>query len=65
MRSPREVIRKILNDDLSLSKDSIARAELQLRRMPFDHDTRDALERYRVWESETQMALIWLDRVGT
>jgi hypothetical protein len=65
MINPREKIRELLDRDLSHAKDSIARAEYQLKRMPFDHDTRNALEGYRVWESEIETAIIWLNRIGT
>jgi len=65
MKNPRDVIRKLLDTSLSNARDAIARAEQQLRRMPFDHDTRDALERYKDWEYETETAIAWLNGVGT
>ena len=61
MKNPRDVIRKLLDTSLSNARDAIARAEQQLRRMPFDHDTRDALERYKDWEYETEIAITWLE----
>jgi len=65
MKNPRDVIRKLLDTSLSNARDEIARAEQQLRRMPFDHDTRDALERYKDWEYETETAIAWLNGIGT
>lgn len=59
-KTPEETIRKLLNDSLSNARDAIARAEAQLKRMEFDHDTRDALENYRIWEKETLAAIEWL-----
>ena len=65
MKNPRDVIRELLDNSLSNARDAIARAEQQLRRMPFDHDTRDALERYKDWEYETKTAIAWLNGIGT
>ena len=65
MKNPRDVIRKLLDTSLSNARDEIARAEQQLRRMPFDHDTRDALDRYKDWEYETETAIAWLNGIGT
>lgn len=63
MKTPKETILKVLNDSLGNAQDAIARAEMQLKRMPFDHDTRDALERYKVWETETLAAIKWVNEV--
>jgi hypothetical protein len=57
MSDTKAYIQKLIENDLGNARDNIARAEMQLKRMPFDHDTRDALERYRKWESEAQTAL--------
>lgn len=61
--TPQETILKVLENDLSNAQDNIARAEEQLRRMFYDHDTRNALERYRQWrqwEFNTKRAIEWL-----
>lgn len=63
MKTPKETILKVLSDSLGTARDAIVRAEMQLKRMPFDHDTRDALERYKVWEAETVAAIAWLNGV--
>lgn len=54
----RETISKVLHMDLDHARDAIARAEMQQKRMPFDHDNNSALERYREWLLKTQRALV-------
>ncbi len=60
MRSPQQTITGLLAHSLSHAQDSIARAEIQLKRMPFDHDTRSALETYKIWEQETKDAIEYM-----
>jgi hypothetical protein len=57
--SVQETILKVLERDLSHAQDEIARAEMQLHRMPFDHDLRNALEQYRRWKLDTEKAIKW------
>lgn len=65
MRIPEEVIMAALYQSLNHAQDNISRAKMQLERMPFDHDTRNALRRYEEWEAETLAALVWIQRFAT
>jgi hypothetical protein len=58
--TPQETILKVLEQSLSNAQDAIARAEMQFRRMFYDHDTRNALEKYREWEFNTKRAIEWI-----
>lgn len=58
--SSKETILRVLQADLSNAQDNVNRAEAQLRRMFYDHDTRDTLYRYQQWAFETQAAIDWI-----
>lgn len=62
MKSPKETIENALNRELSRARDNIARAEMQLIRMPFDHDTRSTLKRNDEWEFDIVAALAWISK---
>lgn len=58
----RETISRVLHMDLDHARDAVARAEMQQKRMPFDHDNNTALERYQEWLLKTQRALVAIFR---
>lgn len=57
LRSVLPTLQKVLRNDLSNAVDNVLRAEAQQKRMPFDHDNNDALERYKKWRDDTTEAL--------
>jgi len=60
--SVRETIKDLLQHSLDHAEDAINRAQYQLTRMPFDHDTRDALEDvYKPWRERTKEAINYLN----
>ena len=60
--SVREIIKKELEASLSHAEDNVQRAQRQLIRMPYDHDTRDALENiYKPWREKAQKAIDYLN----
>jgi hypothetical protein len=58
----RETISRVLHMDLDHARDAVARAEMQQKRTPFDHDNNAALERYQEWLLKTQRALVAIFR---
>jgi hypothetical protein len=58
----RETISRVLHMDLDHARDAVARAEMQQKRMPFDHDNMATLGRYQGWLLKTQRALVAIFR---
>jgi hypothetical protein len=53
----RTTITHVLQNDLLNAQDNVARAKMQQKRMPFDHDNNDALVRYEEWARKSAAAL--------
>lgn len=58
--SVRITILNLLEHSIGNARDAISRAEIQLKRIPFDHDTRDSLESYKLWEQRNQEAIDYI-----
>jgi hypothetical protein len=52
------VVLRCLSQDLTNAVDNRMRAEMQQKRMPFDHDNNNSLDRYIKWEREVMKAII-------
>lgn len=48
---------KLLESDLVNARDNLYRASMQQKRMPFDHDNNDFLEKYKKWADQSLRAL--------
>jgi hypothetical protein len=53
----RATIIHVLQNDLVNAQDNVARAKMQQKRMPFDHDNNNALVRCEEWERKSSAAL--------
>jgi hypothetical protein len=58
-----ERILKVVKADLSHAEDNVARARMQQKRMPFDHDNNDALVRYEAWELQSRKAVAFVSEL--
>ena len=59
-REIKEHIIRCVQIDLDNAKDNLARAEMQQKRMPYDHDNNNALVRYQDWVRRGVIALEFL-----